>query len=472
MSDPLKVWVSGVGAAGVDGLRGAGMELVDVPDQVNAALISTRNTFSEIELAWQTLATGSVHGPIIALVHPGGEDVALKLLARGAHTQIAEGREADVAIIIKEAAAGGAQRLLEAYDSQLGVGDDQAPLQTAVDSVTGLPSRRQFEERIADLAAAGEVARFAAVWVNDWNRVRRRLSSDAEQMLRRRIAARLSDLTTREKVQLYSPGPGEFLLIGTHWPPTSAHMSLARFAEIVASYMPAGNETLELHAGHVGPELTSDPVTLADLAQRAVRLARSHEGSKVVGPADLARTLVPATEVEVSLRLIAEVEKVDPLGTGHGRRTAEIAGDLGERVGLNLDEAAALRLSAHLHHIGQFGMDPSDRPDPLSETYPPGYQAHPQRGAEMVAGSAGLDVAQAVLSFHERWDGQGFPRGLSGATIPLAARIVAVACAIERRLQAGMPTADLLGWLRDRAGSAYDPSVVAVCEEVVKRHGR
>ena len=93
-------------------------------------------------------------------------------------------------------------------------------------------------------------------------------------------------------------------------------------------------------------------------------------------------------------------------------------------------------------------------------------QAHPRLGATIVASVPGLaECAPAILHHHEHYDGSGYPEGLAGESIPLEARILAVADAFanmisERGRQPGLPWEEALEELKRHAGTRFDPTLV------------
>ena len=100
------------------------------------------------------------------------------------------------------------------------------------------------------------------------------------------------------------------------------------------------------------------------------------------------------------------------------------------------------------------------------------YEAHPGAGARLVRGVAGVsDVADVVASHEERFDGSGYPAGLSGPEIPLEARIVACAAAFVK-LAGTVGGTEAAGALERQAGSALDPEVVSATLALLAReHG-
>ena len=118
----------------------------------------------------------------------------------------------------------------------------------------------------------------------------------------------------------------------------------------------------------------------------------------------------------------------------HGRATAGLARSFAAALGCagagmpTLDEVES---GAHLHDVGKYMIAESIllKPGPLDEEERGAVSRHPVYGAQILAGLPGVTdaVIQIVLYHHERWDGAGYPEGLAGRRIPLAARLVCVA---------------------------------------------
>ncbi|HLM57265.1 MAG TPA: HD domain-containing phosphohydrolase [Pyrinomonadaceae bacterium] len=116
----------------------------------------------------------------------------------------------------------------------------------------------------------------------------------------------------------------------------------------------------------------------------------------------------------------------------HGRSTAilahSFAGAVCPAAGLSLDEVA---LGAHLHDFGKYLIPRSLllKPGPLTDEERAVVSLHPVYGAQILSGLPAVTetVRLVVLYHHERWDGGGYPEGLHGTNIPLAARLVSIA---------------------------------------------
>jgi HD-GYP domain-containing protein (c-di-GMP phosphodiesterase class II) len=118
----------------------------------------------------------------------------------------------------------------------------------------------------------------------------------------------------------------------------------------------------------------------------------------------------------------------------HGHATARLARSFAAALGCAVVGAPTLdeiELGAHLHDFGKYLVAESIllKPGPLDEEERAAVSLHPVYGASLLAGLPAVTetVRQAVLYHHERWDGKGYPEGLAGRRIPLAARLVSVA---------------------------------------------
>ena len=163
----------------------------------------------------------------------------------------------------------------------------------------------------------------------------------------------------------------------------------------------------------------------------------------------------------------------------HAQRVGFYADLLAEQIGVPEELRETIRLSSFLHDIGKVGLSDEDRQRAQLRARPEhvGEEAHPEIGAGLVQ-PLGFDeaVAQAIRSHHECWNGAGFPDGLEGEAIPLAARVISVVDAFDK-LTAGAeeeerrPIPDALAELQKQSGSRFDPAVVlAFCRMVESGH--
>lgn len=152
----------------------------------------------------------------------------------------------------------------------------------------------------------------------------------------------------------------------------------------------------------------------------------------------------------------------------HSERVARMASELARLDGVEGRALDALRLGALLHDIGKLALPDAilTKPGPLDEEEVALMRQHPLIGYELLQQVDFLRVSSDVpYSHHERWDGGGYPQGLRGEEIPLAARIFSVidvwdALITERVYKSAWPEDRVLAYLREVAGSQLDPRLV------------
>jgi putative nucleotidyltransferase with HDIG domain len=173
--------------------------------------------------------------------------------------------------------------------------------------------------------------------------------------------------------------------------------------------------------------------------------------------------------------LARTVEAKDPLTSGHTERVADIAVVLADELGYDDSQLAAVRVGAIIHDIGKIAIPDSIllKPGPLDDEEFAVMRRHPEMSSYIVAElELPAVVKQMVRSHHERFDGAGYPDGLEGEQIPLAARIVAVCDAFNamtttRSYRTAMPVAAAVTELQRCSGSQFDPRVVAALLDVI-----
>jgi len=142
-------------------------------------------------------------------------------------------------------------------------------------------------------------------------------------------------------------------------------------------------------------------------------------------------------------------------------------------MGLTRELCELLRIAAPMHDVGKLGIPDSIllKPAGLSSEEFERMKAHTDIGADILNGNDALSVAARDIagSHHERWDGKGYPKGLKGEQIPILARICSVADVFDaltsrRPYKEAWPVEETIAWIRDRAGTQFDPSVVSAFE--------
>ena len=175
--------------------------------------------------------------------------------------------------------------------------------------------------------------------------------------------------------------------------------------------------------------------------------------------------------------LSRSMEAKDLYTRGHTERVAAVALGLARRLGFRDDELEAIEIGALLHDIGKIGIPEQilHKAGKLNEDEWALIKTHPVISDQILSE---LDlhpfVRQCARSSHERIDGMGYPDGLSGEAIPLPARIVFVADALDaltstRPYRGARPMLAALAEIREHSGTQFCPHVVAALEELWRK---
>lgn len=172
------------------------------------------------------------------------------------------------------------------------------------------------------------------------------------------------------------------------------------------------------------------------------------------------------------------LELRDDLTEGHTRRVTELTLQLARALGLSEDKLIHIRRGALLHDIGKMGIPDSilHKPESLTADEMRLMRRHPQFAYDMLLPIEFLRPALDIpYCHHELWDGSGYPRGLKGGEIPLAARIFTIAdnwdaLTSNRPYRAAWPKEKARQYIRENAGKLFDPKIVEIFLALVAYH--
>lgn len=168
--------------------------------------------------------------------------------------------------------------------------------------------------------------------------------------------------------------------------------------------------------------------------------------------------------------LAEAIEAKDPYTKGHCGRVAAFSLVLAKEAGYPADGLETLEFGAFLHDIGKIGIKDAVllKPGPLDDAEWIHMREHPVKGYDIASKIEMLHpIMPAVRNHHERWDGSGYPDKMVAESIPISARIVAIAdaydaMATDRPYKTALPLEECEAILRKTAGKMYDPALIEV----------
>jgi putative nucleotidyltransferase with HDIG domain len=155
---------------------------------------------------------------------------------------------------------------------------------------------------------------------------------------------------------------------------------------------------------------------------------------------------------------------------GHTQRVTEMTLKLARKIGMSDERLVLIRRGALLHDIGKMGIPDYilHKPDELTEEEQYIIRKHPQLAYDMLEPIAYLrDALNIPYCHHEKWDGTGYPRGLSRTQIPLEARLFAIvdvwdAITTDRPYRQSWPREKALDYIREQSGKYFDPHLLEI----------
>ncbi|MCF7930208.1 MAG: diguanylate cyclase [Acholeplasmataceae bacterium] len=172
--------------------------------------------------------------------------------------------------------------------------------------------------------------------------------------------------------------------------------------------------------------------------------------------------------------IINTLHEKNPREELHSERVSSICNLIGKALNMSIDDLKLLTLISQLHDIGKIGIDDSilNKPGKLTDKEWESIKKHPEIGYRILSTAPEYsEIAQDILSHHERYDGKGYPRGLKADDIPLRARIISIADAYdamisERPYRKALTHNQAIEEIKINAGSQFDPAIAKIFIEL------
>jgi HD-GYP domain-containing protein (c-di-GMP phosphodiesterase class II) len=179
---------------------------------------------------------------------------------------------------------------------------------------------------------------------------------------------------------------------------------------------------------------------------------------------------------EIAEAFARVIDAKSPYTSGHSGRVAIVTDLIAREMGLDSERRRSLKRVALLHDIGKLGVSNSilDKPGSLNDDERATVQLHAGLSEQILSRiSCFADLAKVAGAHHERLDGKGYPRGLSGDDIDLDTRIISTAdvfdaLTADRPYRPAMPVTKAMAILWDGAGASHDPLCIEALERALR----
>jgi diguanylate cyclase (GGDEF)-like protein len=360
------------------------------------------------------------------------------------------------------------------------------------DPLTGLLNQRAFEEMFElELARAGRHGRPLSVLIGDvdsFQELDEQLGKEAGDAILTLIARDLSKWKRRSDLAARLRG-GEFALLLPETEERGAFLVAERLRRAVHRRLLDHSVPLSMSFGVATLPGHGDSVDeLMRTADHALSAAKElGEDRTVIYSAEVARITAVEDPAEQRAHMqlatvvgLAETLDIREAGNAtHAQTVGEYARMTAEELGFGIEHSERVRLAGLLHDVGWVGLpdELQSKPGPLSTAEWADVQAHPQLAARLLAQPELDDLRVWIAAHHERPDGQGYPRGISGDEIPVEAGILAVADAYEamtndRAYRPAMSEEEAQSELRAGMGTQFPAEVAEALLRALARRRR
>ncbi|MFA6808463.1 MAG: PAS domain S-box protein, partial [Eubacteriales bacterium] len=324
------------------------------------------------------------------------------------------------------------------------------------DQLTGLYNRRFYDLVLKRLDTSENLPLSIIVCdINGLKLINDSLGHDAGDQVIKNVAKAIQNACRIEDI-IVRTGGDEFIVI---LPMTSAGESLeiAKHMKELASKKSIENIEVSISCGHDTKE--TDKQSMIEVianAENYMYRNKLHE-----------RSSMRSKTIDLIMSALFEKSEREAV---HSNRVGNICQCIASKMNLDKDTVNQMRIAGFIHDIGKIGIDEKilNKPGSLTIDERGEIEKHPEIGWRLLSSTREfLELAQFVLSHHEKWDGSGYPNRLKGEEIPLEARIISIAdsydaMTTDRSYRKGLSNEEVIKELLRCVGTQFDPEIVDV----------
>lgn len=360
------------------------------------------------------------------------------------------------------------------------IGMTNAEQRARMDELTSLFNRRHFDECLKQEISKHSIGKdkLSLIFIDldffkDYNDSYGHVAGDE---LLRQIAKLIKSIKHADLAFRY--GGDEFAIILPKFATYDARLVAKRVCDIIATDMKNKRSQITASIGLASfPDDGTTRDEIVNAADNALYYAKQTGGNR----ACVVSEMLPQQTNQGSFRsnsekevlsiihtLAATIEARDPYTYGHSRIVSSYAVALAEALRLPSEKVAVVSTAALLHDIGKIGIPDEvlNKTEALTYEESEKIRSHPSLSAAIVGRVSSLTPClPAILHHHEQWNGQGYPKGLEGESIPIEARILSIADIFDaitkpRPYRDGLTLKEAIEELKSKAGIIFDPNLV------------
>jgi diguanylate cyclase (GGDEF)-like protein len=341
------------------------------------------------------------------------------------------------------------------------------------DALTGLPDLRRFHQRLVTEVDRsrrhGHPLSVGTIDIDGFRGLNVSHGLAVGDAILRAAGRVITELTRANDFVARSQGD-EFMILMTDTDSAGAKQCIDRILLELEATAAGPISCVSASAGISTWQRPQTPEQLLEVARRGVERARADGGGRAAVISSGVDDVSPQddTRRDAIVGLATTLLERDRYTGDHSEAVVKLTVRVAEALALNPDEVARVETAALLHDVGKVGIPDSilHKDGPLDDNEWVLMKEHPVIGERILRAIPGLGgVARIVRHEHERWDGDGYPDGISGDQIPIGSRII-LACdayhamTSDRPYRKAMSHGEALKDLRKNAGTQFDPQVV------------